>query len=455
MKIRTFSILTLLVFALFLAWEVWKDNRDRLAGQTLVVLGLELPLGGVLGGLMIAVAGVALAVLAVNTVGNYLRELGRGHERRFRENLEVRYLHGLEALLGGRAAEALRALGEVLDDEPGHPGALLRAGEASRKLGRVEEAIAHHRRLVEARPADSAAALALADDYLAAGRRDEARRLLVEHAQRRPDPATLRALRRIQIEDEDWAGALDSHGRVTAQKQAPATQEEAGLSLMLPYELARAEAGKGKAKDATARLQRLAKEHPEFAPAHVLLGEVAVKHETDLGGAIERWQAGFMATQQPVFLQKIEDAMIRSGDPEGALSLFRTAAAELPDNVLIRFFLAKLLFRLELRTEAEREFGRLAALHPDSATVSYFLGRLAERRGDLRNCAEHYRAVIRGARALDIHYLCAKCGERRADWADRCGRCRAFNSFAVEWRDPEAQDKLSAERPDYVAGLTP
>jgi predicted Zn-dependent protease len=183
----------------------------------------------------------------------------------------------------------------------------------------------------------------------------------------------------------------------------------------------------------------------------VLLGEIAAALDSDPHAAVQVWREGFAATLQPVFLQKIEDLLIAGGDPEAALEVFRAAAAEFPDQLLVRFFLAKLLFRLELRSEAEREFKQLAQLHPESPTLSYYLGRLAERRGDTREAANEYRRVIRAARALDIHYRCAHCHEKQDEWADRCARCSSWNALAVEWRDPSVEKSLPVERPRYLA----
>ena len=452
MRFRNLLVFIACLALVVLAAEVWRQNRELLSAQSLSLFGYALPLGRVLGALTGAVIAAALGVLLINGVSNYLRDLGAASEHRFRESLDAKYLRGLEANLAGRHGEALRIFGEVLDLDPGHAGALLRAGESCRRLGRVEEAIAHHRRLADSAPQDAAAALALSDDYLAAGRRSEARAALATALQRRGgDASLLRAQRRLSMEEEDWAGAIATHEKLLALK-APLPADEALLACALPYELARAERKAGKSKEAAVRLLKLRKEQPLFVAGRVLAGDIAALEQKDAEGAVNLWQDGFAATRQPVFLQRIEDLLIAGGDPEQALAVFRAAAAEFPDHLLVRFYLAKLLFRLELRQEAEREFQRLAAQLPDSPTVRYYLARLAERRGDAAGAAVLYRGVIRDARALEIHYRCAHCHQRQAEWADRCPACRSFASLAVEWRDPTAQRALPVERPDYLSG---
>lgn len=458
MRFRNLIVLVACLALVVLAAEAWHENRALLSTQTLKLFGSEPPLGWVLGALTGAILATALGVLLINGVSNYLRDLGAASEHRFRESIDAKYLRGLEANLAGRHGEALRIFGEVLDLEPGHAGSLLRAGESCRRLGRVEEAIAHHRRLVDAGLLSGAgagypaAALALSDDYLAAGRRSEARAAIASALQRRgTDASLLRAQRRLSMEEEDWAGAIATHEKLLAIK-APLSAEESLLASALPYELARAERKAGKNKEASARLLKLRKDQPDFVPGRVLAGDIAALEQKDAEAAVDLWQEGFAATRQPVFLQRIEDLLIAGGDPEQALAVFRAAAAEFPDHLLVRFYLAKLLFRLELRQEAEREFQRLAAQLPDSPTVRYYLARLAERRGDSAGAASLYRGVIRDARALEIHYRCAHCHERHTEWADRCPACRSFASLAVEWRDPSAQRELPVERPDYLPG---
>ena len=454
MRFRNLIVFVVCLALVVLAAEVWHENRELLSAQSLTLFGYAVPLGRVLGALTGAVIAAALGVLLINGVSNYLRDLGSASEHRFRESLDAKYLRGLEANLAGRHGEALRIFGEVLDLEPGHAGALLRAGESCRRLGRVEEAIAHHRRLVDhgslSGAEHPAAALALSDDYLAAGRRSEARATLAAALLRHgADAALLRAQRRLSMEEEDWAAAIATHEKLLALR-APLPADEALLACALPYELARAERKAGKSKEAAARLLKLRKEQPAFIAGWVLAGDLAAFEQKDAAAAVDLWQDGFAATRQPVFLQRIEDLLIAGGDPEQALAVFRAAAAEFPEQLLIRFYLAKLLFRLELRQEAEREFQRLTAQLPDSPTVRYFLARLAERRGDTAGAASLYRGVIRDARALEIHYRCAHCHERQLEWADRCPACRSFASLAVEWRDPSAQRERPLERPDYL-----
>src|SRR4249920_3779487 len=142
MRGRVFIVLIFCLVLLVAAVEFRHDNEALLAATTLSLFGRDVRLDWLLGGMLAGGLLLALGVLLLNSASNYLRDLGAGHERRFAESLESRYLRGLEAHLAGRNAEALRIFGELLDLEPGHAGALLRAGEACQQLGRADEAIA-------------------------------------------------------------------------------------------------------------------------------------------------------------------------------------------------------------------------------------------------------------------------------------------------------------------------
>src|SRR5258705_9594924 len=149
MRRRVLSAPSGALVLLVAAVEFRHANEDKLVATKLSLFGHDVRLDLLLGGMLAGGLLLALGVLVLNSASNYLRDLGAGHEPRFKESLESRYLRGLEAHLAGRHAEALRIFGELLDLEPGHAGALLRAGEACQQLGRADEAIAHHRRLVE------------------------------------------------------------------------------------------------------------------------------------------------------------------------------------------------------------------------------------------------------------------------------------------------------------------
>ncbi|MDE3033741.1 MAG: hypothetical protein KGI56_08770, partial [Acidobacteriota bacterium] len=67
---------------------------------------------------------------------------------------------------------------------------------------------------------------------------------------------------------------------------------------------------------------------------------------------LEIWLEGFRKTGEGTFLQEIEDYFIQLGRPEDGLALLRKVAATSKHATTAKFFLGKMLYRLEILDEA-------------------------------------------------------------------------------------------------------
>ena len=173
---------------------------------------------------------------------------------------------------------------------------------------------------------------------------------------------------------------------------------------------------------------------PRFVPAAILLGEAELVRE-DEEAAIVRWLDGFEETGSPVFLQRIEDHFIEQEEPRRAIETLRRLIAKSTNDLLPRFFLGRLYFRLEMHDEALKVLQSIADRVAASPSYHYLLARIHERRNDLPQAlAEYQRSSIEAGVPIK-EYRCRVCRNEHAEWRDRCDACGAWNAIEMEFEE--------------------
>jgi tetratricopeptide (TPR) repeat protein len=199
--------------------------------------------------------------------------------------------------------------------------------------------------------------------------------------------------------------------------------------------------------DAGEVFERLLQEQPSFIPAIIMLGEARLLEER-WEEAVEVWRQGYEATRNPVLLQRIEDHFIEREQPEQAIHTLRKLIARSPDDLFPRFFLGRLYYRLEMLPEAQKVLLEIGDRILASPTYHFLLGRIHERRGEIRLAAEEYLACARQLGVHNAEYLCQRCQARFREWQDRCDSCGSWNSveLAIE------EEQLNLEDVSIVRG---
>lgn len=331
----------------------------------------------------------------------------------------------LEVVLGGRS-----------DDYDG----LLRLGEVQRHLGRFDEAVATHRRAAALHPGSVALLYELAADHEAAGEREVAREIegrilrdfpgfgLAVHRRRRAEAMAAGEFETAREHQQRIVSLLEDGG------DRSAAGRERGVGDGLEYQRGVAKLELEAVDEAKAIFDAVLAREPRFVPALIMRGEaeqLAGRPEA----ALAEWRRGYEATGSPVFLQRIEDHCIEIERPEDAIETLRglaAGAATAANDLLPRFFLGRLYYRLELRDEALRVLAPLAERLAGSPTYHFLLARLHERRGDARSALDAYRACLRSLDLSTAEYLCGVCASRSPDWLDRCPRCGSWNSVELD-----------------------
>ena len=116
-------------------------------------------------------------------------------------------------------------------------------------------------------------------------------------------------------------------------------------------------------------------------------------------------------------------------------------------EVLPRFFLGRLYYRLEMHDEALRALAEIEERIESSPTYHYLLGRLREKSGDLHSALDAFKASLQEAGVTATEYSCAVCEARYESWSDRCSLCGSWGSIDLDFEEEGHGDPSGIVRP--------
>jgi tetratricopeptide (TPR) repeat protein len=359
--------------------------------------------------------------------------------------IEGLYARGIESMLNGREERALEHFNAVLQRDPQHFDALLKGGEVLRLLRRHAEAIEYHRRAARLREGDLRPLYSLVADYEESGADENAKAVLNRIIELNPKRSlnASRQLRALDMREGAWDRAWEIQQRIEEQlsEMGRSAKGEKKYHLAIRLMLARAHQDAGRPREAIAILRRLVKMDPAFVPAHLRLGRSLMALEQP-EAAVEAWDEGYQATGHPIFLTTIEDHFLKEEQPRKAIEALKAAVWRSKQDVLPRFFLGKLYFRLEMLDEALGEFSRMKNRVAYFPALHYHLAKILERHGNYREAIRELETLLLQAEALKVEYVCTTCSKRFPSWSERCERCGEWNSIVVDFREERGVEEL-------------
>jgi lipopolysaccharide biosynthesis regulator YciM len=462
---RFWTALKILVFAAALGFVAHHIHiNDALLMRPFRIMGgREIPLLAVITAALVFGLMLSVVLLGLREFDSFLARSEVKKTVRQQSQADSLSYAGINLMLEGRHAEAEKTFRQALALQPSHGRAALRLGQVLRLQGRPKDALEEHRRLAEryaakpgapANPIPWSLRSETAQDLRALQRYDEAVKTvhkgLADNPERRDEAERL--LLQVFMDAHDWKRAEDVFESL--RKRAGAKAEGfagAEFEYVLPYRKALDLARRGEEKAARKILTGLVKRHPKFAPSYVELGRLYASAERE-ESAIEVWLRGLRATSSLVFLPLLEEYFLSSGRPDRALQVFRGIVRESRSEILPRFLLGKLYYRLEMVDEAYEEFRSIEARVAHSPTLHYFMGKVRERRGALGEAVENYKKAMRESGLLALQYACRSCRASQAGWDDHCPVCGAWGSLELDLRTELRDETRSiADAPVYSA----
>lgn len=447
MRIRSFLGLLLAIGAAVYASILHTHNRELLAERFHLGPETSIPLWGALLALFLAGFLPTAITLVVDTLRRDLSLRRERRRAREEEGLAAAFRRASDLAADGQEGKSAAELESFLAGKPDDFAGQVLYGEVLRRTGRLDEAVEVHRRAGSHYPHSVSVLYQLAADHEKRGEVAIAREIEGRIVREFPGFG-LEVLKRRRAEAlarRDFVEAGRLHEKVTemlaGSGDSATLARESSLAQGLTYQKGVALLEQDRAVEAAELFRGLLVQEPRFIPARIMLGEAELLQERE-GAAIGAWRAGYAETGSPVFLQRIEDYFIEQEEPLAAIETLRALIAEADNDLLPRFYLGRLYYRLEMLDEAGKQLALIEERIKSSPTYHFLVGRIHHRRGELARAAESYGASLRQLEVGSAEFLCRVCHARSADWSDSCPRCGSWNSIELDFEEerltPEA-----------------
>jgi tetratricopeptide (TPR) repeat protein len=344
--------------------------------------------------------------------------------------IEALYTEAVNSYLAKRFQDAKALFQKVLAVHPNHVNSLLSLGKIHRKERNFAEAIRLHRKARGLDERDIEVLLSLSRDLEEAQRFEEATQYLKEALQIDESNLTaLTRLRNLQIKLSFWEEAHRTQERLLKLAVAEEDrQREVAVFLGIKYELGLRHLERGEKEVARRYFKGAIKLSKNFLPAYIGLGETHLKEgKPEL--AANLWEKAYPITRNIILLHKLEDLYLEMGAPGKIIRFYQKLLEEEPQNVVLRFYLGKLYYRLEMVDHAFETLAELDAHTDHFPDLQKILGNLYVRRGDLENAVEAFKKSLSLKKRVLVPYYCPHCDYHTIEWSGRCGRCGLWNSY--------------------------
>lgn len=455
MRLVNVFFFVLLAFVLFVLGNVYLTNHELLVREV-VIFRESIKLQSLI--LLAFLLGFLLNILytGIMEVVRLVKGLNASADTRLVKRISERLQEARDLMAHGLSREARVILEAVLEQRKQHIPARLLLGEILIKTGDAEQAVKLFETLSLEEPELVEARYQLAEALVAVRNRDAAIGVLKKVASDDPKKAlrAWRRLRALHMDTQNWEEALEVQKKLQAYFATELTQGERAQGAALAYQVGMGKVEGDQFKDATLIFQQVVKDEPEFVPAYLSLGRCMILQDQEAQG-LEIWLEGFRKTGEGTFLQEIEDYFIQLGRPEDGLALMRKVAATSKHATTAKFFLGKMLYRLEILDEALDLFQEVRSQVVYSPILFFFMAKIHSRRARLDAALNEYRQLLRNLGVLKLRFECAVCGHKTQDYADRCDNCGSWNSshFLFKESDLPEGPVRGAETGSWLAML--
>ncbi len=388
-----------------------------------------------LGGLLVI---ISFGVREIKNTFLHWREM---RQEKRGEQVGLHYADAVNAFLAKRYRDATSLFKKILSINPNHLNSLLKLGEIHRRQGNLNEAVRLHRKARIQNDQDIEVLLALSRSLEEAERFEEAMQFLREIIGL--DGANLTALSRLRdltMRIHQWEDSYPLQEKILKLQLSDEEKlKEEGIFLGIKYELGRQLLQKNDPSEARRYFKAAIKQDKNFLPAHIGLGDTYFskgKHKE----AAELLEKSYEMTGNLILLLRLEDFFIETGEPERVLEIYQKRSAKAPQNIVLRFYLGRLYYRLEMIDDAFEVLSEIEPQVESFPDLFKILGNIHVRRGDLDFAIEAFKKGLKLKTRVAIPFFCPACDNHSNEWAGRCDRCGEWDSYIAT---PILSDKTS------------
>jgi len=195
----------------------------------------------------------------------------------------------------------------------------------------------------------------------------------------------------------------------------------------------------GKKNSSEKIMKEIVKSYPEFAPGLISYANI-LKKNGKINEMIEVLKQGFSNTKLVVFLQKLEDHFLEIEMPEKAVEVLGEIVLNENHNVLARYYLGKLYYRLEMLNKAKEIFLNLEGEIEYIPGLYFHLAKVFYRQGDYETSYSYMKELVHRSDILKFKFSCEVCGTFTDEWTERCSSCHAIGSIRMRYEELKSEE---------------
>ncbi|MBI4839183.1 MAG: DUF1049 domain-containing protein [Nitrospirae bacterium] len=387
--------------------------------------------------ILISSAFGALAMLVITTVRDLKQYIENWQGlRRHKKDLQIQELYSkaLDAFIALRYDEASEIFNSIVEEQPEHLNALLRLGDIAFVTGDMLKAKDFYSKAKEVRPKSIEVLFSLEKVFEAEQKWQEALRYLDNIIEMdEENPMALFRKREIHERNRNWEDLLDTQYKILKSDISHKEKQTEHKNLIgYKYELGRHYLEKGDIDKAKKTLRAIIKLDKNFVAAYLALAESHLRGG-DVEDAEDILMKGFETTSATVFLLRLEDLLIDTGEPGRIIDIYQDAIQKNPRDSRLQFFLSKLYYRLEMIDYA---FERITAAL-DTSAVDYpdlhtLLGNIYEKHMQYDRVAAEFKNALKVHKPFLVPFCCSECSNITKDWVGRCPECKSWNTLTID-----------------------
>ena len=133
-----------------------------------------------------------------------------------------------------------------------------------------------------------------------------------------------------------------------------------------------------------------------------------------------------------IVLLRLEDLLINVNEPLRLIRIYKNNISRNPQDPVIKFFLARLYYRLEMIDDAFEVMASIdtgGAVYPE---MQQLMGNLYMKRNQVdRAVREFKKALDTNKCAFNLSYSCTQCKHTAVEWSGRCSNCKSWSTYHV------------------------
>ncbi len=383
--------------------------------------------------LSIAIGALAMFfVFVVRDTKKYVDNLQYQKKQKRDAKVQELYSKALKYLFAHHnQAEAKELLKGVLSEDPEHLNALVQLGDIALAEDDFQKAREYYQRAGDLNPRNIEVLFSLERLLEKTGRWSDALRYIDEVLD--IDDENLSALykkRDILEKQEKWDDLVTVQKTILKNEHTERDKNRERQNLVgYKYEYGRHSLENGELEKAKKAFRTVLRLERDFIPATLGLAEVLLR-EGETEEAINLLEKSHEQTSSMIILLRLEDLLISVGEPLRLIRIYKNNISKNPQDPVIKFFLGKLYYRLEMIDDAFETMATIdtgGTIYPEMLQL---MGNLYMKRN------QKDRAVYEFKKALDAHkcafslsYSCKNCGYTASEWSGRCSNCKQWSTY--------------------------